>query len=103
MNKNTKMFLFGAITMLVVLWTSGCNLASEQAAEEEDWYTMINCECAGIAAFVFYLIFIELDSDASSRKKMAELRHDLNEALSRIRELEEKHAQEVEKCENNRA
>ena len=89
--------------MLVILWSIGCNLASEQAAEEEEWYLMINCEIAGIGSLILYWIYIDLTCDTSKRKKIAELRHDLNEALSRIRELEEKHAQEVEKCENNRA
>ena len=96
MNKNTKLFLFGAITMLVVLWFIGCDLAADQAAGEEEWYTMVKCECAGIGSFLLYWIYVDLDSFAS-------LRRDLNEARSRIRELEEKHAQEVEKCENNRA
>lgn len=36
-------------------------------------------------------------------REIEDLKLGLNEALSRIRELEEKHAQEVEKCENNRA
>lgn len=96
MNKNTKLFLSGAITMLVVLWFIGCNLAADQAAGEEEWYIMVKCEYAGIGSFLLYWIYVDLDSFAS-------LRHDLNEARSRIRELEEKHAQEVEKCENNRA
>jgi len=96
MNKNTKLFLFGAITMLVVLWFIGCNLAADQAAGEEEWYMVVKCECAGIGSLVLYWIFVDLDSFAS-------FRHDLNEALSRIRELEEKNAKEVEKCENNRA
>ena len=96
MNKNTKLFLFGAITMLVVLWFIGCDLAADQAAGEEEWYMMVKCECAGIGSFLLYWIYVDLDSFAS-------LRRDLNEARSRIRELEEKHAQEVEKCENNRA
>lgn len=96
MNKNTKLFLFGAVTMLMVLWFIGCSLAADQAAGEEEWYLMVKCECAGIGALVLYWIYVHLES-------MASLRHDLNDALSRIRELEEKHAQEVEKCENNRA
>lgn len=103
MNKNTSLFLFGAVTMLMLLWFIGCGLAADQAAGEEEWYLMVKCECAGIGALVLYWIYVELDSGASMRKKMAELRCDLNEALSRIHELEEKHAQEVEKCENNRA
>ena len=96
MNKNTKLFLFGAVTMLMLLWFIGCGLAADQAAGEEEWYLMVNCECAGIGALLLYWIYVDPDSFAS-------LRHDLNEALSRIRELEEKHAQEVEKSENNRA
>lgn len=82
--------------MLVVLWFIGCNLAADQAAGEEEWYMMVKCECAGIGSLVLYWIYVDLESGAS-------LRHDLNEALSRIRELEEKHAQKMEKCENNRA
>ena len=103
MNKNTEIFLFGAITMLMLLWFIGCNLAADQAAGEEEWYMMVKCQCAGLGSIVLYCVYVDLDSGASMRKKMGELRHDLNEALSRIRELEEKHAQEVEKCENNRA
>ena len=95
MNKNTKLFLFGAVTMLMLLWFIGCGLAADQAAGEEEWYLMVKCECAGIGALLLYWIYVDLDSIAS-------LRH-LNDALSRIRELEEKHAQEVEKSENNRA
>lgn len=96
MNKNTRIFLFGAFTMLVMLWCIGCHLASDQAAGEEDWYSMVKCDVAYIGSLLLYWIFIEL-------KSVGSLRRDLNEALSRIRELEEKHAQEVEKCENNRA
>ena len=96
MNKNTKLFLFGAVTMLMLLWFIGCGLAADQAAGEEEWYLMVKCECAGIGALLLYWIYVDLDSFAS-------LRHDLNDALSRIHELEEKHAQEVEKSENNRA
>lgn len=96
MNKNTRIFLFGAVTMLVALWFIGCQLASDQAAEEEEWDLMVECEISGIGVLMLYWVFLELEIVGS-------LRRDLNEALSRIRELEEKHAQEVEKCENNRA
>lgn len=93
MNKNTRIFLFGAVTMLCALWCIGCQLASDQAAAEEDWYAMVKCDVACIGSLLLYWIFIEL-------KSVGSLRRDLDEARSRIRELEDKHAQEEEKIEN---
>ena len=103
MNKNTKLFIWGAATMLIVFWCIGCNLASKQAAENEDWYVMIKCDLGLIVSLVLYWVYADVVYEESKKKQIAELRHDLNEALSRIRELEEIHVQEVEKCENNRA
>lgn len=96
MNKNTRIFIFGAVTMLFALWCIGCQLAADQAAEEEDWYTMEKCDLVCMESALIYWIFIEL-------KSIGSLQRNLNEARSRIQELEEKHAQEKEKCENNRA
>lgn len=82
MNKNTRIFIFGAVTMLVALWCIGCQLASDQAAEEEDWYGMVKCDVACIGSLLMYWIIIEL-------KSIGSLRRDLDEARARIQELEE--------------